>query len=454
MSIQSHWAKGETPLPPEDDSMQRYPGAAKGWWAVSIFAVSAVLSYTDRQILALLVAPIQGDLGISDVQLSVLQGAAFAVLYSVIGLPIGRVADLVPRRALLIFAVVMWSIGTIACGYSHSFAELFGARLLVGMGEAALAPAAMSLIADFFPQSTRALPTGVFFTGMVGGSAIAIGGMLLNAAQHAAFANIPALGALAPWREVLVILGIFGFVVAALFFTIREPGGRSASMREVRSRLLAPGDIFRAFRGQYALLLPLYAAMAIGSIVDYAVLSWTPALLTRRFGLSPAEIGASLGGVAITAGVTGTPSGGWLGDWIAGRYGFQARINVCCAILLIAALLVSPVGMFATSTMTLASVFFWIFASSMSGTIGIVATLDLLPHESRGLGTATIAFCNTLIGLGLGPTLVALATDRLYRAPGAVGLSLSTVVAPAIALCFLCFLVAARAMRRVSAIAA
>ena len=103
-------------MPPENDSTRRYPPAAQGWWAVAIFAVAAVLSYTDRQILSLLVAPIQGDLHISDVQLSVLQGAAFAVLYSVIGLPIGRIADLVPRRALLLFAVAMWSLGTIACG--------------------------------------------------------------------------------------------------------------------------------------------------------------------------------------------------------------------------------------------------------------------------------------------------------------------------------------------------
>ncbi len=443
-------------MPPENDSTRRYPPAAQGWWAVAIFAVAAVLSYTDRQILSLLVAPIQGDLHISDVQLSVLQGAAFAVLYSVIGLPIGRIADLVPRRALLLFAVAMWSLGTIACAYAHSFTELFGARLLVGIGEAALAPAAMSLIGDFFPSPSRALPTGVFLTGMVigGGGAIAIGGMLLSAAQHAAFANLPVIGALAPWRAVLVVLGLFGFLVATLFLTIREPGGRSASSREIRARLFALGDILRAFRGQYGLLLPLYGAMAIGSIVDYAILSWTPALLARRFALSPAEIGAGLGGVAIAAGLLGTPLGGWLGDWIAGRFGLQARIKLCGAILLVAVVLVAPIGMLATPMATLASVFAWIFISSTSGTIGIAATLELLPHESRGLGTATIAFCNTLLGLGLGPTLVALATDRLYGTPASVGLSLTTVVAPAIALCCLLFFVAARATRQTGAITA
>ncbi len=131
---------------------------------MALFGIAAVLSYTDRQILALLVDPIRGDLGISDVQISVLQGAAFAVLYSFIGLPLGRIADLVPRRALLTFAVAMWSLGTILCGLAHSFAALFAARLLVGVGEAAL----YRDVADqrLFPTlQTHALPTGVFFTG-------------------------------------------------------------------------------------------------------------------------------------------------------------------------------------------------------------------------------------------------------------------------------------------------
>jgi hypothetical protein len=295
----------------------------------------------------------------------------------------------------------------------------------------------------------------VFLTGMVvgGGGAIAIGGLLLNAAEHAAFANLPAIGSLVPWRAVLVILGLSGFLVAALFLTIAEPGNRSASKGELRSRLFALGDILRTLRGKYSLLLPLYGAMAIGSIVDYAILSWTPALLARRFALTPAEVGAGLGGVAIAAGLLGTPLGGWLGDWIAIRFGLLARIRLCGALILVAAALVAPVGVLATPAATLASVFAWIFISSISGTIGISATLDILPHESRGLGTATIAFCNTLLGLGLGPTLVALATDRLYGTPGSVGLSLTTVVAPAIGLCCLSFFLAARVLRQTNAFA-
>jgi MFS family permease len=436
-------------MPPAAQSIRPYPPARRGWWAVSIFALAAVLSYTDRQILALLVDPIRADLHISDTALSVLQGAAFAVLYSFVGLPLGRIADVVPRRMLLLFAVIMWSLGTIACGLSHSFAQLFGARLLVGIGEAALAPAAMSLIGDYFPPTARALPTGVFLTGMVagGGSAIAIGGFLLNAAQHAAFSALPFIGSLAPWRAVLAVLGLSGLVVAALFLTLFEPPGRTGGIREIRARLLAPGDIWSAFRGRYGLLLPLYGAMGVGSIVDYAVLSWTPALLSRRFALTPVEIGAALGGAAVAAGLIGTPLGGLLADWTAARLGQLARIRLCCAIML-AGFVAAPLGVLASPTATVASIFAWILVSSVAGTIGIATTLDLLPHDSRGLGTATIAFCNTIIGLGLGPTLVALVTEHVYGTPAAVGVALSTVITPAIATSCALFYAAAMAARR------
>lgn len=433
-------------MPPSDDSTGRYPATIGGWWAVTLFGVAAVLSYTDRQILALLVDPIRGDLGISDVEISVLQGAAFAVLYSFIGLPLGRIADLVPRRTLLIFAVVLWSLGTILCGLVHSFVALFAARLLVGVGEAALAPAAMSLIGDYFPPSKRALPTGVFFTGMIvgGGSAVAIGGFLLGAAQHALFAQVPLIGSFAPWRVVLTVLGVAGLGLALFFFTIREPNERHASLAELRGHLFSVGEVTGALRSQWTVLLPLYAAMAIGSIVDYAVMSWMPALLSRHFALTPNEIGASLGLVAIAAGLIGTPLGGVMADWTAQRFGPLTRIRLCGFIMLLGILGI-PVGVLSTATASLASAFAWTLVSATAGTIGIATTLDLLPQESRGLGTATIAFCNTIVGLGLGPTLVALATDHIYGDPARVGLALSTVAAPAIVACCLLFFVAARA---------
>jgi len=169
-----------------------------------------------------------------------------------------------------------------------------------------------------------------------------------------------------------------------------------------------------------------------------------PALLSRHFAFTSNEIGASLGAVAIAAALIGTPLGGLVADWTAKRFGPLTRIRLCGFIMLLGIFGI-PVGILSTATLSLASAFAWTLISATAGTIGITTTLDLLPQESRGLGTATIAFCNTIVGLGLGPTLVALATDHLYGDPAHVGMALSTVAAPAIVTCCLLFFVAARA---------
>ncbi len=414
------------------DNARSSPASAQGWWAVTVFATIAVISYTDRQVLSLLVDPLHRDLGVSDTQLSVLQGAAFAVLYSFVGLPLGRLADVVPRKRLLIAAVAIWSAGTLACGLAQDFGQMFAARLLVGIGEAGFAPSAVSLIGDYFAPDRRATALGFFFTGIVigSGSAIAIGGALLSLAEHGAFANIPFLGGLHAWRIVLVLAGLAGIPLLGLLVTLDEPVKRHFHIRELGARLDFAAAL-RPFRARLPLLFPLYAAMALCAIVDYAVLSWSPALLARRFGFSPGEIGATLGAISIAAGLIGTPAAGILIDWYTRRHGMKSRVRLAFLLALLG-LLGAPVGLMPQSSAVLAAVFCWIFISSMLGIVSIATVLDMLPGDARGFATSTIAFSNTIIGLGLGPTLVAIATDHLYGAPSSVGIALSTVAAPAI----------------------
>jgi MFS family permease len=133
--------------------MTGYPRRSYAWTVVAILIATAVLSYTDRQVLSLLVDPIRGELGISDTQISLLLGTAFAVVYGIAGIPLGYLADRTSRRNLIVAGVSVWSLGTMACGFSHNFTELFASRIVVGLGEAALSPAAISLISDYFPPS-------------------------------------------------------------------------------------------------------------------------------------------------------------------------------------------------------------------------------------------------------------------------------------------------------------
>jgi MFS family permease len=414
-----------------------YPRPATAWWGVTLFTLGAILSYTDRQILTILVDPIRSSLHLTDTQLSLLSGAAFAVLYSFLGLPLGRIADLVSRRALIALAIAVWSAGTLACGLAHSYDGLLGARLLVAAGETALAPAAISLIGEYFPPDRRGTAMGVFLTGMVvgAGAAIAIGGLLQLAEAHPLHA-IPLVGMLAPWRIVLLMAGIAGLAMSAAMLTLYEPPGRRFSASVFRARFFELGEIGRVFRAHAGILLPLYGALACWCIVDGALLSWTPALLMRRFAWSPGEVGARLGSIAILAGLIGTPAGGFVWDRVTRRWGPRARYPLLI-IVAVGGILGIPVGILGAPGAALASASCWIFVSSAMGTIAVATILDILPQESRGFGTSTLAFNNIIVGLGLGPTLVALVTDRVFHDSLAVGYAMSSIIAPSVLMAIL-----------------
>lgn len=420
-----------------------YPRPSAAWWSVALLTFGAVLSYTDRLILTILVDPIRASLHLTDTQLSVVQGAAFAVIYSCIGLPLGRIADLVPRKVLLMLAIALWSAGTAACGLVHSFGALLGARFVVGIGEAALAPAGNSLIGDYFPPDRRGMAMGVFITGIVlgVGAATAIGGGLLQLAEGTSLRALPVIGALAPWRIVLVLAGIAGFLMCAVMPTLHERAGRSFSPGPLRARLLELGEIGRAFRSHAAVLAPLYGALAFWSIVDNALLSWAPALLMRRFAWSPGEVGARLGAIIILTGIIGTPAGGLICDRVTARWGMRARFPLLLVVA-VGGVLGIPVGVLGTSAGALASTGCWVLLSSAMGTIAVVTILDILPQESRGFGTSTIAFNNILLGFSLGPTLVALVTDHVFHDSRAVGYAMSCIIAPSVLMAILLYAVA------------
>ena len=167
-----------------------YPRRSYAWYVLAVLIGTAIVSYTDRQVLSLLVDPLRRELGITDTQVSLLLGTAFAVIYGIAGIPFGLLADRISRRNLIFFGVIVWSLGTIGCGYAHTFGQLFAARIVVGLGESVLSPAAISLISDYFPPSRRGAAVGCFLSGIaIGiGSSILIGGGVLNLVETGALA--------------------------------------------------------------------------------------------------------------------------------------------------------------------------------------------------------------------------------------------------------------------------
>jgi len=407
-----------------------WPSRRHGWWMMAVFFCAAILSYTDRFILSLLVDPLRADLAISDTQVSLLQGLAFALVYGFAGLPLGRIADLVPRRNVIIAGVLLWSAATVACGYAASFGQLFAARLVVGVGEAALAPAAVSMIADYFPPARRGIALSVFIAGMAigGGAAIAIGGSLVGAATLGLFKALPVVGSLPPWRATLVLLGLPAVAIVALLLTVREPP-RQRTPEAAGSGPVPLRAALRLLGSRAGVLVPLYLAVALLSAGDFSYQNWTPALLSRCFGLSPLEIGRQLGLVAIVSGVGGTLLGGLTGDFGARRRGEQARITIAFGAILVG-LGGSAIALAANTTQVLLCFVTWTAMASMSESLGIAVIQAVVPNEVRGVGVALTSLCNMLLGLALGTTLTALLTDHVFRDPRAVGASMSAVVLP------------------------
>lgn len=423
------------------------PTPAARWWMVGVFTLAGLFSYTDRVILGALVDPIRGEFAISDSQVSLLQGAAFAIVYVLAGLPLGRLADRASRIRLIVAGSTIWTLGTLACGLAPSFATLFGARILVGIGEATLAPAAISMIADSFPPARRGTAVGIFLTGMVAGGpvAIAVGGLLLDTAARGAFAALPLLGGLAPWRTVLVTVGVLGLAVPLLCLTIAEPPrgeARGPALSSLR-------DVVSGFRNRQSLLLPIYLGLALLSVGDYGILSWMPTLLSRRYTMGATEVGALFGLISAAGGITGSFLGGVMSDAAERKGGSRARLFVVGAAAGLAALgaaLVAGPG----PAWALAGLGVWTFASALGGTGGIVALGVIVPGEIRGVTISLVAFCNTLLGLGFGPTLVALATDHVFRDPLAVGLAMAVTILPAAILAGLFFVRSGRVVEQVT----
>ncbi|HEV2532755.1 MFS transporter [Phenylobacterium sp.] len=426
-----------------------WPAPSRAWWAVGVFCIAAVLSYSDRQILSLLVDPIRADLHATDVQIGLLQGAAFALIYAVAGVALGRAADVLPRRLVIVAGIVIWSLATVACGYATSFWTLFAARAAVGIGEAALAPAAMSIITDSFPVNRRGAATGTFLMGMIvgGGVALALGGIILQAAQSGALRGLPIVGGLAPWRAGLVILGLLGLPAATLALTVPEPRRRhliaGATGRPVPLR-----DAARRLALLWPVLLPLYAAMGLSSLCDFAILNWTPTLLSRRFGVGVAEIGGVLGAVVIVGGVLGSAGAGVVADRMVKRGGASSRLLLAVGAM-VAGILSTLFVLAPLPAVIFALAGVWIFASTTGQAVGITVLQELAPGDARGLSVSIVSLINIGVGLALGAALPALILEHVLHDPAAVGAAITAVALPCAVVATLLYRLALSAAREI-----
>jgi MFS family permease len=399
--------------------------ATTGWYAVVVLTVGLLLSFTDRLIINLVVDPIRADLALTDVQISLLQGVGFALIFAVAGLPCGRLADSVKRRNLIAAGMLLWSMATLACGMARDFWSFLGARLAVGLGEAALVPAASSLIIDFFSPRRRGLALGIFSLGAVFGSGVAllVGGVILGQIQAGRFRSLPALGDLAPWRQLLLLAGAPGFALLPLLLLIPEPARRHSA------GLLPIAGVFRQLTANHGAVLRVCLVKGALAAGDYGLISWLPTLLQRNYHLSPLAAGSMLALSMSLSGTLASVAGGAASDWVARRWGFPSRVVLllgCYPLTVLGALGILFAG---TAQQVALGMAIWAFGSIAGYVIGHIVMQEWVPNEMRATTIALSVTSSALLGIGLGPTLVAMvakhafgAEAALQPAMGAVGL--------------------------------
>ena len=356
-------------------------------FVLALLLIAYIFNFLDRQILGILAGPIINDLGLSDAEFGAIGGLAFALLYSVLGVPLALLADRTSRSKVIAGSLAVWSAFTALCGTAASFGQLFLYRLGVGVGEAGGVAPSYALIADYYPPERRARALAIFSLGIPLGLA---GGTLIGA-YLAAWVN---------WRAAFIAMGIAGLVLAPLMLLVVRDlprAGSAGGMAEL-------GRTFPIIARKPTFWL-LAAAASCSSLAGYGLALWTPSVLERSFGFTLIERGQFLASIFLIGGTVGVFAGGWLAD----RLG-QSDRRWYAWLPAIAWLITAPT--FALGLMSSDPWAAWpllLIPNALNILwLGPVTTAvqHLVPQPMRSTASASFLLINNLIGLGVGPTLI------------------------------------------------
>jgi MFS family permease len=415
---------GSVVLPPPEATRQS-AGGWRAWTSLAILIAFYMLSLLDRQILSLLVLPIQADLGLNDGQLGLLQGLAFIVLYSIFGLVFGWGVDFASRRWILFGSVVVWSLSTIACGLALTFKQLLLARMMVGLGEASLAPASLALMGALFARDRLSLANGIYFMGTNIGSAIffTVGGRLIGHFVAQGGAALPLLGHVKAWQASFIIFGTCGLPLALLAF----------GLHDVRHKRLVSGPeagqegLLAFFRRRGRLFLGHVLGYSCLTSGAYALISWSPAFFGRVHHFSPAQVGAVIG---VSYGICGA-CGNLMWGAIISRLMQRGRRDAAYRIFSLLPLLGVPVAILGltTSNTALSVVCICLTWPIMLAAGPLNTALQLFtPAHLRGRTGSIMMLSVGLFSVGLTPWLIGLLTEHVLHDRQKVGISMAIFI--------------------------
>ncbi len=408
---------------PREDT---WPTPGRAWTAVFLLALASIASQFDRTVINLAVDPVKKSFALNDSQFILLQTLAFGLFYVLACVPIGRLADRYSRKIVLGVCLGLFSVFAMASGLARSYAQLFLTRIGVGVGEASVTPTALSMLSDLFPPDRLSRPVGAFLMSSPIGQGLALigGGLLLQWLSTSGLLDSGLLGGLEPWQAAFVIVGLPGLLLVPAFLLMHEPKRRGAG----GDKPLTIREVWKVFTDRSSALVPMFAGFCLVILVAYAYAFWSPTFLQRTYGWNPRQAGVGFGLVMLIFGTSGAYFAGWLSDRLTQRGMTDAQLKVGafgfvgCGIF--GALATQMPNAYAALAFLAPAIFLSVMPIPCAG-----ASIQLIvPNRARAQISAFYITLTTLVGLFLGPQVVALMTDYIFENPADIRHSLAWVV--------------------------
>lgn len=409
-----------------------FPNPAYAWFVVFALAFTNCVSYIERNILNILMQPMKLDFQLSDTQASLLAGFAFVSFYAVFGIYVGRLGDRKNRKWIVTIGIVLWSIATFGCSLARNFWQFFATRVSVGVGEATLGPTAISIITDYFPRKKLASALS-FYTGaqyIGAGAALIVGSLLLQFATGLPPLTVPGIGHIAPWQMVFMFVGIGGTVVLLPMLFVKEPirrglmPGTEASKKGIPTR-----ELIAFIRRNPITFCALFIAFPMNGIIGQGTSAWMPTYFIRNFGWKAHEIGIPYGLSMAGLGFLGVLTGPHLLRWLENRGYTDSYLRLPLITIPIALFFQLIVPFMPTAELAFGVLCISIYLAPIPLSGQTAAMQVVTPNQMRGQVASIYLFTANMIGLAMGPTIVALFTDYLYQSNKAISFSVATTAA-------------------------
>jgi MFS family permease len=406
----------------------QYPSRAYSWYVVILLTIAYVFSFIDRYILSLLIEPIKRDLHLSDTEIGLLLGTAFAIFFALMGLPLGWLADRGRRTWIVGAGVALWSLATAVSGLARTFGQLFLARIGIGVGEASLAPCALSMISDSFPAEERGRPVAFYTAAQSIGAGLAFlaGAAVLAWANSVSEIHLPVVGTVRPWQFTFIAVGLPGLIVALPLLMLREPARQELINLGQEANDVSIGDALRYVGRRWRTYVSFIAFPCVMTIVAYSQ-NWYAAMFQRTWDWTIESFAITMGVALLVVGPITVNATGWFCDRLykQGIHDGAMRLMLAGSFLLVPTGILAPLmpsGEFAIAVL----VFNLIGQSSISAAAPI-ALLNITPGNIRGQMSALFYLIIAPVGLIVGPLVVGLLNDFAF---GEANIRYSVAVVP------------------------